>query len=94
MVSFVRTGKERESLPFFDKAMKNPLYQTPKLAYLNAGACYIKLGELDIAEEHIRKSLRLMPENAQGLFQLMKILYLRGNYEVRAGVLEKCDLLR
>ena len=76
-----QTGKERESLPFFDKAMKNPLYQTPALAYLNAGACYIKLGELDIAEENIRKSLRLMPENAQGLFQLAKILYLRGNYD-------------
>ena len=76
-----QTGKERESFPYFEKAMKNPLYQTPALAYLNAGACYIKLGELDIAEEHVRKSLRLMPENPQALFQLAKILYQRGNFD-------------
>ena len=74
-----QTGKERESIPYFDKAMKNPLYQTPALAYLNAGACYIKLRELELAEDHIRKSLRLMPENPQALFHLANILYLKGN---------------
>lgn len=84
-----QTGKEKESIPYFDKAMKNPLYQTPALAYLNAGACYIKLSELDVAEDHIRKSLRLMPENAQGLFQLAKILYLRGNYDAAREYLKK-----
>lgn len=76
-----QTGKEKESIPFFQKAIRNSLYQTPELAYLNAGACYIKLNELDVAEEHIRKSLRLAPDNPQGLFQLAKILYLKGNYD-------------
>ena len=84
-----QTGKQRESIPFFDKAMKNPLYQTPGLAYLNAGACYIKLGELEAAEEHIRKSLRLMPENPQALFQLAHILYLKGNHDAAREYLKK-----
>lgn len=84
-----QTGKERESIPFFDKAMKNPLYQTPGLAYLNAGACYIKLRELETAEEHIRKSLRLMPENSQALFELAHILYLKGNHDAALEYLKR-----
>lgn len=84
-----QTGKEKESIPYFDKAMKNPLYQTPALAYLNAGACYIKLNQLEVAEEHIRKSLRLMPENSQALFQLAKILYLKGNYDAAREYLKR-----
>lgn len=84
-----QTGKEREAIPYFEKAMRNPLYQTPALAYLNAGACYIKLNELDVAEDHIRKSLRLMPDNPQALFQLAKILYQRGNYDAAREYLKK-----
>lgn len=84
-----QTGKEKESIPYFDKAMKNPLYQTPGLAYLNAGACYIKMGELETAEEHIRKSLRLMPENPQALFQLAHILYLKGNSDAAREYLKR-----
>jgi len=42
------------------------LYQTPEIAHLNAGACYIKLGDLDTAEEYIRKTLRFSPEKLAG----------------------------
>ena len=75
------TGKEKESIAYFQRAMKNPLYQTPEIAYLNAGACYIKLGDLALAEEHVRKSLVLSPDNPRALFQLAKIHYLKGNYD-------------
>ena len=32
-------GKEKESIPHFTAALKNPLYGTPERAYLNAGLC-------------------------------------------------------
>lgn len=76
-----QVGREKESIAYFQKAMKNPLYQTPEIAYLNAGACYIKLGDLDAAEEHIRKSLRLRRDYPQALFRLAQVLYKRGNYD-------------
>ena len=76
-----RTGKEKESLQYFEKAIRNPLYQTPEIAYLNAGACYIQLGDLENAEAYIRKNLMLSPENPKGLLQLAKILYAKGNYD-------------
>jgi type IV pilus assembly protein PilF len=76
-----QTGKEKESIAYFQRAMNNPLYQTPETAYLNAGACYVKLGELALAEEFVRKTLRLSRDNPQALVQLAKISYQRGNYD-------------
>ncbi len=75
------TGREKESIEYFLRAIKNPLYQTPEVANLNAGTCYIKLGELDLAESYIRRSLRFSPDNPTVNFQLATISYMRGNYE-------------
>lgn len=76
-----QTGKVKESIDYFLKAIRNPLYQTPEIAHLNAGACYAKLGELDVAEDFIRKTLRFSPDNPQALVQLAVISYKRGNFD-------------
>lgn len=75
------TGRANEAIPYFERAYRNPLYQTPGLAYLNAGACHITLRQLDQAEEALRMSLRLMPDNPQALYHLANAAYLRGNYD-------------
>ncbi len=75
-----RTGKERESIAFFMKAVNDPLYRTPEIAHLNMGVCYAKFGELALAEESIRKSLRLAPESLQAYFHLASISYQRAEY--------------
>ncbi|MDR1708405.1 MAG: type IV pilus biogenesis/stability protein PilW [Candidatus Accumulibacter sp.] len=74
------TNRARESLAYFERAYRNPLYQTPGNAYLNAGACQIKLGALNQADEALRTSLRLMPNNTQAMYHLADIQYKRGNY--------------
>lgn len=76
-----QTGKEKESIAYFERAIKNPLYQTPESAYLNAGTCYIKMGDLALAEEYVRKNLRFNRENPAALFQLATISYKQGNYD-------------
>lgn len=75
------TGKEKEAIAYFQRAIKNPLYQTPETAYLNLGRCYAKIGELDLAEDNIRRALRFSPNNPQALLQLANISYKRGNYD-------------
>ena len=70
-----------ESIAYFQKAINNPLYQTPEVAHLNAGACYAKLGELDQAQEYIQRVLRFDPDNFQAKFQMAEINYRRGNYD-------------
>jgi type IV pilus assembly protein PilF len=74
-------GREKDSIAYFQRAIKNPLYQTPETAFLNAGTCYIKLGDLASAEEYIGKNLRFNRENPQALYQLAVISYKQGNYD-------------
>ncbi|WP_291994025.1 type IV pilus biogenesis/stability protein PilW [Candidatus Accumulibacter sp. ACC003] len=74
-------GREKEALPMLQRAMKNRLYETPERAYLNAGACYIKLGDLETAEGLIEHSLRIVPNNPQALLQLADINYRRGDLD-------------
>ncbi len=83
------TGKPKASIAYFERAFKNSLYQTPEVAFLNAGACYVKLGDITAGEEYVRRSLRLSPENPRALLQLAQIAYLRGNYDAAKLHLEK-----
>ena len=87
-----QTGREKESIQYFERAYKSPLYQTPASAYLNSGACLAKLGEFDRAEDELRRSLRLMPENPQAIYHLADVSYRRGNYD--AAKKQLSDLTR
>ena len=55
-------GRESESVKQFLAALKNPLYSTPEKAYLNAGICSKKAGEMKDAAEFLRKALLLQPD--------------------------------
>lgn len=77
-----QTNREKDSIAYFLRAIKNPLYQTPGRAYLNAGRCSQKVGELDAADDFLQKALRFLPDNPQALMQLAAINYQRGNYEL------------
>lgn len=76
-----QTGKVKESIDYFQRAIKNPLYRTPEIAWLNAGSCYIKINELDAAEDALRRILRFTPDNPQALYNLAQVAYKRGNFE-------------
>jgi type IV pilus assembly protein PilF len=73
-------GREKEAITFFQRAIRNPLYDTPDKAYLNAGACYSKLGNLAVAEDFVQQSLRIRPENPPAVLQLAEISYRRGDF--------------
>lgn len=77
-----QTAREKDSIAYFLRAIKNPLYQTPDRAYLNAGRCSQKAGDLDAAEDFFQKALRFSPDNPQALVQLATINYRRGRLEL------------
>ena len=47
-------GQPRQSIQYFLNALKDPLYDTPDVAYANAGACAMKAGDLDGAARRQR----------------------------------------
>lgn len=76
------TGQPRQSIQYFLNALKDPLYETPDVAYANAGSCALKAGDLDGAQEYLLQSLRLARTPAPTTrYQLANLFYLRGNLD-------------
>lgn len=76
------SGKARQSIAYFLNALKSPLYETPHLAYTNAGTCALKSGDYDGAMHYLLQALQLSRDNGvSARLQLARLFYLRGNLE-------------
>ncbi|HEU0219711.1 MAG TPA: type IV pilus biogenesis/stability protein PilW [Gallionella sp.] len=73
-------GKEKESIPHFIAALKNPLYGTPERAYLNAGLCSRKVGNNKDAEEFLQRALQVQPGLPQALLAMAELSFDNGDY--------------
>ncbi len=73
-------GREKESVSHFLAALKNPLYRTPGLSYLNAGICSQKVGELKDAEEFYQKALVVQPDMPGALQGMAELSFASGSY--------------
>lgn len=73
-------GREREALQHFKTALKDPLYATPALAYMNAGVCSKKTGDVENAEIFLRKALALQPDLPGALLGLAEVDFTKGDF--------------
>jgi type IV pilus assembly protein PilF len=74
-----QAGAAKESIPYFLNAIKNPLYQTPQKAYLNAGLCAVRMDDVARADDFFQRALRIDPNMAPALLNLALLNYRRGN---------------
>lgn len=72
--------REKESIPQFMAAVKNPLYTTPGMAYLNAGLCSQKGGNTKDAEDFLQKALLVQPGMPQALYASADLNFAIGDY--------------
>ncbi|MDO8261955.1 MAG: type IV pilus biogenesis/stability protein PilW [Gallionella sp.] len=70
----------KEAIPQFMAALKNPLYQTPARAYLNAGLCSKKAGNNKDAEEFLQQALQIQPDLAQAWLGLAELSFANADY--------------
>ena len=76
-----QTGEAKEAISYIQRAINNALYQTPEVAQLNIGECFLKLGDLDAAENAITKNLRFAQNNPKAYVLLGQVDYQRGNLD-------------
>ncbi len=74
-------ARAHESVKMFLAALKDPLYATPEKAYLNAGVCSQKAGELNDAEEFLHKALLLKPDLQDAVLALAELNFAKGDYQ-------------
>jgi len=73
-------GREREAVKHFLIAVRDPLYTTPGKAYLNAGVCSRKAGEMQDAEMYLQRALSLEPGLPEALGELAEVAFINGDY--------------
>jgi type IV pilus assembly protein PilF len=84
--SFLCTSlnKPAQAMPYFDTALRNPAYQTPVSALVNAGLCSIRNKNLPAAERYLLEAVRYNPELQATNAGLARVYYERRDYP-RAG---------
>jgi len=82
-------GRYDEAEQEFINALKNPLYQTPELAYTNAAVCTALGGNAERSDAYLSKALQTNPSFAPALLQVAKHNLNRGDYTNARYYLER-----
>jgi type IV pilus assembly protein PilF len=83
------TGRFGKAEEIFLEAAKNPLYQTPDVAYANAGACAWADKDPARAREHFEQSLSLNASLPAALISMCDIEYGEGDYAAADWYLQR-----
>ncbi len=82
-------GRYDEAESIFISAAENPLYETPEIAYANAGTCAMVNDRKDTAESHFRQALSINPQVPSALLQMAQISYDQESYLTARGYLQR-----
>lgn len=76
-----QTGRERDSIQYFDRALRDPLYTTPARAAQNAGSCLVKVKDYAGAERYLRRSFELDASSAATKYLLARTYLVTGQID-------------
>lgn len=76
-----QNGRERESIAYFENALKIRSYQSPGKAYHNAGVCSLKLKDTKAALRYFTLAFQHEPGNASTSLNLAQLHYAQADYE-------------
>ncbi len=88
-----KVGRLAEAAPYFQKAVEDPFYQTPDVAWTNAGVCLGKQQDIAGAEADFHRALGINPNNGDALFQLANTLYLNNDAQHAVAFIQRLDAL-
>ncbi len=88
-VYLCRKGDAERGQKMFLEAAANPLYRTPESAYVNAGTCARRGGNLEQAEQSFRAALRINARNTDALMQMADLELEAGNMLPARAFLER-----
>ena len=73
----------------FIKVTENPLYETPEIAYANAGVCMKRAGDYEKAERYLRSALQINPKIPQALIAMSELSYENKRYLTARAYLQR-----
>lgn len=76
-----QNGRIKESIGYFETALRNKTYQSPVVAMNNAGACSLKLKDFAQAERYLMQAFEDDPSRPDTNMNLAKLYFERGDYQ-------------
>lgn len=76
-----QTGRERQSISYFEAAFKNRAYESPAKALSNAGVCSLKLKDKAAAQRYFLQAFERDPANQSTNINLARLYYDQRDYE-------------
>jgi type IV pilus assembly protein PilF len=83
-----RRHRTSEGEALFLKVAKNPAYQTPEVAYMNAGVCMRGTNDL-VAEGYFRQALALRATMPEAMLQMADLMFERGDPDQAALIVQR-----
>lgn len=84
-----QSGRIKAAFPYFERALRNPLYKTPAVALNNMGICAL-MDQDDVAgESYLLRALKLDPDNLRAHYLLADLAYRRGQFAEAREWLQK-----
>ena len=91
------------AMQHFDKALADPTYPNPYVAYLNKGICSAKMGQYSLAQAYLERSIATQPNFVPAVKELARTKLMAGQvgeaenyfkqYQSKVDVLSADDLL-
>lgn len=78
-VFLCRQGEYDEAEEHFMRAVRDPFYNTPAVAWANSGACARRAGDLEQARQHLRQAVELDPGFPDALYNLAEVYFQQGD---------------
>lgn len=75
-----QNGRPKDSIGYFEAALKSRAYQSPAKALNNAGVCSLKMKDDTAAERYFTDAFRYDTENVSTNTNLARVHYLRHDY--------------
>lgn len=92
-----------EAQVYFDRALADPTYPTPQVAYMNKGVCAARSGHFHLAQENLNRAVLLAPNFPEPIKEMARLRMMEGHlseavtffnqYQSRVDVLSPDALL-
>ena len=66
-------------MTYFDRALADPTYPSPQVAYMNKGICSARLGQYNLAMAYLERSQAADPSFAPAQKEMARVRMLEGN---------------
>lgn len=88
-----RIGKSSEALAYFRRAVADPFYATPDVAWTNDGICRLHMNDRAGAEASFRHAIDVNAKNGEALYQLANVMYLNNDPFHASAFLQRYEAL-